>query len=515
LTTAAIAPAHAPAPPIAASHLERLFGWWRPPGAAAYLWSRWIFLRALGLIFFSAFYSLAFQIHGLIGPRGILPAGDYLDLVARVYPGNRFWLAPTLLWLSAGDGALTALVVAGLAASAALIFNLWPRAALAAATVAFLSFIAAAQDFASYQSDGMLLEAGLLSLFLAPPGLRPALGAAHPPPWAALWLLRWEWFRIYFESGVVKFASGDPQWRHLTAMDHYYENGPLPTWLGWYAHQLPHTFHAATALATLLVELLLVWLIFLPWHRCRTAVALAVTPLQIGIILTANYAFLNYLVLFLGLLLLDDAFWHRLGFKLTASCPLGQARRWRLIATAAVLVWVFYATVAAFLPAALPRPLLAPALALEPFRFANRYGLFAVMTRARYEIEFQGTRDGRTWVAYPFRYKPQDTSQPPGIYAPYQPRFEWNLWFASLATWESYPWVLTAETRLLAGEPAVLHLFARDPFAGARPVAVRTVLWQYWFTDRAERAATGRWWRRQYLGPYAPPIDADSRPPQP
>ena len=504
----------AAAPPDRPGHLVRLFGCWCPPGAASYLWARWLFLRALGLIFFSAFYSLAFQIHGLIGPRGILPAGDYLGLIARGYPGTRFWLAPTLLWLGSGDGALTALVAAGFVASAMLICNLWPRAALVAALAAFLSFIAAAQDFASYQSDGMLLEAGLLSLFLAPPGLRPRLGAAHPPSWASLWLLRWEWFRIYFESGVVKLASGEPQWRDLTAMDRYYENGPLPTWIGWYAHQLPHAFHAATALLTLVVELALVWLVFLP-RRCRIGVALAVTPLQIGIILTANYAFLNYLVLVLAVLLLDDRFLRRLGFRPAAACPPAPPRRWRLIAAAAVLVWVFYATVVAFLPGILPvgRELLAPAAALEPFRVANRYGLFAVMTRARYEIEFQGSRDGRTWVAYPFRYKPQDVKRPPGIYAPYQPRFEWNLWFASLASWESDPWVVSAESRLLEGEPSVLRLFAADPFHGERPAAVRTVLWQYWFTDRATRAATGAWWRRQYLGPYAPPLDASSVPP--
>src|SRR5947208_6963320 len=92
------------------------------------LWPRWLFLRALGLVFFSAFYSLAFQIHGLIGPRGILPAGTYLAAVARVYPAARFWYAPTLLWLSSSDAALTALLAAGFAASLALVFNLWPRA---------------------------------------------------------------------------------------------------------------------------------------------------------------------------------------------------------------------------------------------------------------------------------------------------------------------------------------------------------------------------------------------------
>jgi len=475
-----------------------------------YLRARWLFLRALGLVFLSAFYSLAFQIHGLIGPRGILPAGRYLASVGRAYPSlARFWYAPTLLWISSSDRALAVLLVAGFAASIALVLNLWPRASLGICLLAFLSFIGAAQDFASYQSDGMLLEAGFLSLFLAPPGLYPRLGAAHPPSPASLWLLRWEWFRIYFESGVVKLASGEPQWRDLTAMDRYYENGPLPTWIGWYAHQLPHRFHAATALFTLIAELGLAWLVFLP-RRYRLAAFLILTPFQIAIILSANYAFLNYLVLILGILLVDDAALAKVGLRPPPELPVARPRAWRLAAAAFALVWVFYATAVAMAGVlgirSLPGPLLAPAIALEPFRIANRYGLFAVMTRARYEIELQGTRDGAAWVAYPFRYKPQDIRRAPGIYAPYQPRFEWNLWFASLEGWEANPWVVSAEVRLLEREPAVLALFARDPFRGAPPTAVRTVRWQYWFTDRKTRAATGAWWRRELLGPFAPAV---------
>ncbi|HTQ80459.1 MAG TPA: lipase maturation factor family protein [Thermoanaerobaculia bacterium] len=480
-----------------------------PPRSQAYsyLWVRFLFLRALGLIFFSAFYSLAFQIHGLLGPRGILPAGRYLAAVAGDAGATRFWAAPTLLWLGASDAALTALVALGIAASLALVLNLWPRVSLAVSLLAFLSFIAAAQDFASYQSDGMLLEAGFLSLFFAPPGLLPGLGAGHPPSPASLWLLRWEWFRIYFESGLVKLLSGEAQWRDLSAMDKYYENGPLPTWIGWYAQQLPHRFHAATALATLITELGLVWLIFLP-RRFRIAVCFATALLQIGIILTANYAFLNYLVLALGVLLLDDRALGRHGPRTGAPRAVVRRRfhRVRLAATMLTLGWAFYATLVAFVGRALPGAFLAPAEFLAPFRIANAYGLFAVMTRARYEVEFQATRDGKTWLAYPFRYKPQDVRRPPGIYAPYQPRFEWNLWFASLDTWRGAPWVVATEARLLDAEPAVLALFRCDPLGGARPSAVRTVLWQYWFTSRQERARTGAWWRREERGAYAPEV---------
>jgi len=472
------------------SHESKIQEWFAPDfGGRSYLRARWIWLRALGAIFFSAFYSLYFQIHGLIGPNGILPADSYLDAVRTALGAKRFWFAPTLLWINAGDRALDVLVWTGFAASLALILNLWPRVSIAVAGICFLSFVSAAQDFSSYQSDGMLLEAALLSIFFAPRGFFPGLGRDQPPSRASLFMLRWEWFRIYFESGLVKILSGEPQWRNLTAMDKYYENGPLPTWIGWYVQQWPHAFHAATAAFTLVVELLVSLLIFFPKASRRIAFIIT-TPLQIGIILTANYAFLNYLVLFLGVLLLDDRI-----------VPTATANRRTPKAAVAVLPIVFITTVFGFFMPNFPIVRL-----LDPFRVANSYGLFAVMTRARYEIEFQGSADGRTWIAWPFRYKPQDMRRPPGIYAPYQPRFEWNLWFASLGSWVENRWVLNTEVRLLQNQPEVLQLFAGNPFARTPPVAVRAVQWRYWFTTSAERKRTGAWWRRELIGQYAPAI---------
>jgi len=467
------------------------------------LWPRWLFLRALGLIFLSAFYSLAFQIHGLIGERGILPAGAYLQQVRDAFGVARgVWFAPTLLWLGASDGALTAVIAAGIVCAVLLTANVWPRVTVALCTLLFLSCVAALQDFSSYQSDGMLLEAGFISCFVAPRGVRPGLGATDPPPRFAYFMLVWEWFRIYFESGLVKLLSGDPHWRDLTAMDEYYQNGPLPTWLGWYVQHFPHWYHAGTVILTLAVELVLVWMVFLP-RPFRLACFAIVTALQVGIIATANYAFLNYLVLVLGVLLLDDALFARL--RLPSPSPdvvvRPRAVPWRRI-EGAVLGILFWATITAFVGEMSSSILAMPARLLAPFRIANAYGLFAVMTEARYEIEFQGSRDGVTWIAYPFRYKPQDVRERPGIYAPYQPRFDWNLWFASLGPWEQSSRVVLAQQRLLENSPSVLRLFRSNPFASSPPSLVRTVRWQYWFTDLDTKRRTGAWWRRKELGMF-------------
>src|SRR5262249_49630588 len=106
---------------------------------------------------------------------------------------------------------------------------------------------------------------------------------------------------------IAKYFGGDPSWRDFSAMNEYYQNSPLPTWIGWYAAQLPRRFHQATAFVTVATELVVVSMVFLP-RVFRTICFFLVTFLQIAIILTSNYAFLNHLVLALGIFLLDDAF---------------------------------------------------------------------------------------------------------------------------------------------------------------------------------------------------------------
>ena len=521
-------------------------------GAADRLIPRWIFLRALAAIYFSAFYSLLFQIKGLIGPDGILPASQYLAAVARSLGSARYWYAPSLFWISSSSQMMMAVTWIGLIAAAIAFLNLWPRLSFFVCFVCFLSFVGASGEFSGYQSDGMLLEAGFLALFFAPPGLTPGWGASDPPSRASLWLLQWEWFRIYFESGMVKLLSGDEQWRNMTAMDEYYQNGPLPTWIGWYVEHLPHWFHAASALGTLVLELGIVLMLFFP-RKVRLICFLIVTPWEIGVILTANYTFLNYLVLSLGFLLLDDRTLARFvpqrwkppvvvrapeiepeeqlsiltateGSAVaedaaTTAAEEGKLTRmtWRqriarhgsaigLAVSAVMLSWIAYDTTVEMIGIPLRGVSLpmAPVAWLDPFRIANQYGLFAVMTRGRYDIEFQGSNDGENWTPYLFRNKPQLLNEPPRIYAPYQPRFDWNLWFASLGDWHQNELVPLTEERLLEDDADVVDLFKGNPFGPSAPKMVRAVLWRYWFTSLEDKRRTGNWWRREYLGLYAP-----------
>jgi hypothetical protein len=150
---------------------------------------------------------------------------------------------------------------------------------------------------------------------------------------------------------------------------------------------------------------------------------------------------------------------------------------------------------------------------VAPFRSLNAYGLFAVMTTQRREIIVQGSDDGHDWRTYEFRYKPGTLDRPLPVIAPYQPRLDWQMWFAALGRIETTPWFPNFLTRLLQGSPAVLALLEKNPFPENPPKFVRAVVDDYTFTTPAERSESGAWWKREPVSIYCPEasLNASSR----
>ncbi len=68
------------------------------------------------------------------------------------------------------------------------------------------------------------------------------------------------------------------------------------------------------------------------------------------------------------------------------------------------------------------------------------------------------------------------------------------MWFAALSTPRYNPWFFRFELRLLQNSPPVLALLRHNPFPNAPPKYVRAMLYEYHFTDLAERRATGGNW---------------------
>jgi predicted DCC family thiol-disulfide oxidoreductase YuxK len=461
----------------------------------------WLFLRLLAAVYLIAFASLAFQIVGLIGAQGILPLGGYLAAVSKTLGLRGYWSMPTIFWLAHGDGLIKAASIAGAALAIVLLSGIlkasWERLLLVGLYALYLSFCTAGQDFLSFQWDSLLLETGFLAIFLGNSKI-------------VVMLFRWLLFRLIFLSGVVKLTSHDPVWRDWTALAFHYFTQPLPTPLAWYMYQLPLAFQRFSTAFTLFVELAIPFLFFAfrPWRLVGAFLALF---LQVLIFLTGNYTFFNLLTMSLCVFLFDDRAleW----FHLRAR----QARTNRIaVLAAAAIVLVLSASELhqMFFEAPFDAENALVRIA-GPFQIANTYGLFASMTTTRPEIVVQGSNDGVTWLDYEFPYKPGDLRQPPHWVAPYQPRLDWQMWFAALADYRASPWFTNLMVRLLQGSPDVLGLLKTNPFAGAPPKYVRAELFDYSFTHFAARRATGNWWTREPHGLYFPQISLeDVRPRQ-
>jgi hypothetical protein len=426
--------------------------------------------------------------------------------------GARWSILPTLCWLDASDGSLHFLCGGGALAALLVFAGVLSAPALIVCWLFYLSLSCVAQTFLEFQWDLLLLETGFLAIWLAPVR-RWRVGAALEPPRIARALLLWLLFRLMFSSGFVKLASGDPNWRNLTALTFHYWTQPLPPWTAWFMNQLPVSFQKLSCLVMFAVELLAPFLIVAP-RRLRLIGCGLMIGLQAIIAATGNYAFFNLLAIALCVLLIDDAAFSLRFQKRAAEDPRaarGRWPRWVLFPVAAVVLLVSAMEFAGTLRLRPPWPGVAVSFArlTSPFRSVGGYGLFMVMTTSRPEIIVEGSEDGASWLPYEFRWKPGDVLRRPSFVAPHQPRLDWQMWFAALGTCDENPWFIAFLARLLQGSPPVLRLLAKNPFPDHPPRYVRAVLYDYRFTDSATRRATGAWWQRTEKGLYCPILSRD------
>jgi hypothetical protein len=501
-------------------------------GGATYLWPRWFLLRCIGLVFIIVFAGIIVEGRALIGPAGIAPASEYFHTLRGLFPGaaERLLRAPSLFWLGTGTAAITALEWLGMAAAVALVLNLWPRMALFACWLALLSFVSAWGIFSSTIVDKLMLETALLFIPFAPAGLRPGLGASSPPRPIAVLTVRWLLVRIMFEAGIIKLINGDPRWRDLTAMDVMYETSPLPTFLGYLDHQMPHAYHVFEIALTFTAEIAGPLLAMFCARRWRWFALAAWVAFQSGIQLTTSFGWLNTAALALGAALLDDQMLAAAAQRLRLSrvagaiavCTASQTRAacsaWRVYGLRALLGVHFFLGVYFFVAAAMDKTLRSiPSFESRPvdylfrdFESANAYIPYVSFPRAKLEVEYEGSNDGgRTWRSFEFRYKPQHEDQICRHVAPWFDRFEAGLQLAVNVPQTTV--IPRVAALLILRNPDVMALFRGDPFADRPPTLVRMPVYVFIFTDLATYRRTGNYWRKEYVGDYALPIYLNGR----
>jgi hypothetical protein len=264
-------------------------------------------------------------------------------------------------------------------------------------------------------------------------------------------------------------------------------------------YQLPPAFHVGSAFGMFVIELVAPWTALLPsrFRRTRLVGCGLMIALQLGIAATGNYGFFNLLTIVLYLALLETP----------QSRGSGPAR-WRLVAnsTAAVIAVLSVMTFFREIDLTWGRPSVASGLWsrqlltwVDPLNSVNGYGLFRVMTTERPEIVLEVSEDGVAWKEQEFQWKPGNPKQRPRVVQPHMPRLDWQMWFAALDPESAQHWLRSLLDRLLAGEPAVTRLLGPNPLNGPARFA-RLAYYQYHFTSRQERAATGAWWKREPAG---------------
>ena len=469
--------------------------------APDYWLTRFVFERAIGAIYLVAFLATVNQFRPLLGERGLLPAPDFIGAIP-------FRASPTLFHLIGySDRKLLVIAWAGIVLSVVATTGLfdgvgYPVPFVSMLTFAllwlfYLSIVNIGQTFYSFGWESLLLEAGFLTIFLGP--------ATTTPQFSLIVLMRWLLFRVEFGAGLIKMR-GDRCWRDLTCLYYHHETQPMPNPLSWYFHHLPKRLHRMEVLGNHFAQLVVPWFLFFP-QPIATLAGLVVVVTQSCLVVSGNFAWLNFITIALAISAFDNA---ALG-RLFPLAPYGaqDTPGWYLAIVLAVTALILFLS---YRPARnlLSRRQIMNA-SFDPFHIVGTYGAFGSVTKERYEIVIEGTDQviltpSTTWREYEFKAKPGDVRRRPPQYAPYHLRLDWLMWFAAMSSPMYHPWFVPLVVKLLEADPPTLRLLRTDPFAGARPRFVRATLYLYRFTTPRERRESRAWWVRSRVDEYLRPV---------
>src|SRR6184192_1098864 len=491
-----------------ASFLEKLFA-----RGNSYWLTRFVILRLLGFVYAVAFLIAVQQLVPLIGEHGLTPANHFLAAIQSQVSSSTecMWRVPTLFWFGLSDNLLPIFSWMGFALSLVVLAGYANAIVLAILWMMYMSIAHIGQIWYGYGWEIQLLETGFLSIFLCP------LFDGRPfpksrPPILVIWLFRWLGFRIMIGAGLIKLR-GDPCWRDLTCLYYHYETQPIPSPISRYLHFSPHWLLKFETAWNHFVELVVPWFSFGPRLARHIAGVLLVT-FQIFLIISGNLSFLNYLTIIPFLACFDDSFLRHFlprAIVRRAEHAAQQSQPSRINSAIAVVlsIMVIWLSIPTVLNLVSGRQLMN--YSFDPLDLVNTYGAFGTVGRDRDEIIFEGTEDavitGETkWKEYEFVAKPGDPNRRPAFVAPYQPRIDWQIWFAAMASPGDYPWTFHFVWKLLHNDPDTLSLLANNPFTDKPPHYIRARLYRYRFAPLNEKV----WWKRELISEWLPALSADN-----
>ncbi|KQM82656.1 lipase maturation factor family protein [Agromyces sp. Leaf222] len=476
------------------------FGWFDAHDSEI---AREVLQRGVAALALVAFVSTLNQFRPLLGEHGLLPVPELLRRASRLR-------GPSVFRWGYMDRRLVVVATAGAVLAASVVLGLpqlgppWvPLVVLLATWLLYLSIVNVGQTFYGFGWEMLLCEALFTVAFLG--------SQQVPPPITIVVAVWWLVFRLEFGAGMIKIRGGR-EWRDLTALMFHHETQPMPGPLSRQAHLLPAWFHRGEVLGNHVAQLVVPFLLFVPWIGPVPvgAIAAAVVILtQLWLIVTGNFAWLNAITVVLAAAAIPDSVWHAAipAIPATLRTDAASSPPWWIVvvlaASALLLVLSWWP-----LRNLVSRRQLMNA-SFNRWMLVNAYGAFGTVTKRRIEIVVEGTLDlapddAAEWREYGFKGKPGDVRAIPRQWAPYHLRLDWLMWFLPLGRmWE--PWFEVFLLRLLEADAATLRLLARDPFGGAPPRWVRARAYHYRFSTRAEFRETGDRWVRTLEGEVTGP----------
>ncbi|WP_111720877.1 lipase maturation factor family protein [Homoserinimonas sp. OAct 916] len=475
--------------------------------ATEFIIARQVLQRGIAAIFLIAFLSSLNQFRPLLGEHGLLP-------VTRILTYPQYLRGPTLFRWHYSDRMLVAVCSVGIALAASVVLGLpqlgppWlPMLVFLALWLLYMSIVNVGQTFYGFGWEMLLLEAGFLVAFLG--------SDAVPPPTTILLLAAWLVFRLEFGAGLIKLR-GDRSWRDLTALYYHHETQPMPGPLSRQAHLLPKPFHRLEVLGNHFAQLVVPFFLFAPQPVASIAAAIVILT-QLWLVVTGNFAWLNWITIVLAFAMVSDQAVHAVlpfvpvgagEISGTASGAASATPVWWLVIVLAVTVLL---VVLSWWPLRnlFSRHQLMNA-SFNRWQLVNAYGAFGSVTKRRIEVVVEGTldavpHDGATWREYEFKGKPGDVRRIPRQFAPYHLRLDWLMWFLPLGSVHER-WFYALLEKLLEADRPTLRLLRLDPFDGAPPRWVRVRTWHYRVATRAEYRATGQRWMRELQREVIPPL---------
>lgn len=519
------------------SVLQGLFGVSRVQRTAHWL------VRLVGMVYLIALVPFTFQIKGLMGSEGLLPAANLLKTAFS----NEGWLAwlhfPSLFWLFPTDTMLLVLVLLGCVGALGMILYLLPHISSLIAWVCFVSILTIGGDFTIIIIDVFLAEVGFLVVLTA--FCFRYLGYL---PYLIAFLLKLLLFRLWFSMGMVKFYHPGESWVNFTFFSYFFPNQPMPTPLAWYFHKLPQTWFSFTIVVTFLVEMIVPFFVF-GVRIFRFIALLSFTAITLLIMLSGNYGYFNVLSIVLSVVLLhDNDFGSRFNNSELVPYRFDGGRVRKVVGSFVLVLGLFVGSMQMvyFLFLFNPRmcnpqnhlcyPFYFEGSKQLPtvlhwvnsvyrvganFRLSSPYGVFKDMTRFRVELRFEGSRDGVIWSPYTFNYVPSGVNQKLRFFAPYYPRIDHVMYYESIGVgaYNASPippftapqnllnpyytvdnaWICRFIEALRSQNLAVLSLLGENPFPGKPPEYLRVEVYALRFSTEAEKEATGKWWMEKQM----------------